>query len=377
MRVGLNLLYLVPGETGGTETYARQLIPALLDAAPELRLTAFVNLEAAEGEPGPWGELIPAVTVPVRARRRAQWVRGEQQLLPPIAARAGVDLVHSLANTGPAWGRFRRVVTIHDLNHRIVPEAHLGLLGPGMRVLVALAARRSHRIIVDAQSTRTDLVRLLRVPPEKIDVVPLGLGAVREVAPEPEEELRRRLHAGRRPIALCVSGKRPHKNLGRLIGALGMIEPGSRPLLVLAGYPTRHERELRRRAGALGLEEDVRFLDWVAPATLEALYAAAACFVFPSLYEGFGLPVLEAMARGVPVACSERGSLAEVAGDAALLFDPESEPAIAETIERVLSDGTTRERLRAAGRRRAAGFTWEATAAATLAAYERTLSAPR
>src|SRR5579884_4243999 len=83
MRVGLNLLYLVPGETGGTETYARQLIPALLDAAPELRLTAFVNLEAAEGEPGPWGELIPAVTVPVRARRRAQWVRGEQQLLPP------------------------------------------------------------------------------------------------------------------------------------------------------------------------------------------------------------------------------------------------------------------------------------------------------
>ena len=106
MHVGLNLVYLVPGDTGGTETYAQELIPELVAAAPDVRFTAFVNREAAGQGGRPWGELIPAVTVPVNARNRAQWVRGEQQLLPRLAATAGVDLLHSLANTAPAWGRF-------------------------------------------------------------------------------------------------------------------------------------------------------------------------------------------------------------------------------------------------------------------------------
>ena len=105
---------------------------------------------------------------------RVEWVRGEQQLLPRIAARIGVDVVHSLANTAPGWGRFRRVTTIHDLSYRLVPSAHLGLLGLGMRVLVPLAAHRSHRILVDAASTGVDLRRILQVPADKIDVVPLG-----------------------------------------------------------------------------------------------------------------------------------------------------------------------------------------------------------
>ena len=156
MHVGLNLIFLVPGETGGMEIYARELIPALVEERPELRLTAFVNRVAAASE-GPWNGLIPAVTVPVDARRRVEWVRGEQQLLPRLAAREGVDLVHSLASTGPAWGRFRRIVTIHDLIYRIYPEAHPGIRSMGMGILVPLAARRSDRIIVDAASTRDDL----------------------------------------------------------------------------------------------------------------------------------------------------------------------------------------------------------------------------
>jgi glycosyltransferase involved in cell wall biosynthesis len=375
MHVGLNLVFLVPGETGGMEVYARELIPELVAAAPHARFTAFVSREGASAHDGPWGELIPSVTVPVRARRRLDWVRGEQQLLPPLAGRAGVDLVHSLASTAPGWGRFRRVVTIHDLAYRLVPETHLGLLGLGMRVLVPLAARRSHRIIVDAQSTREDLRRLLGVPPGKVDVVPLGMGTQPRAAPMPEAALRSRLGAGERPIVLSVAAKRPHKNLMRLIGALALIPAERRPLLVLPGYPTPHEEELRRRACALGLGADVRLLGWVDASELEGLYGAAACFVFPSLLEGFGLPVLEAMARGVPVACSGRGSLGEVAGDAALRFDPESEPAIAQAIERLLTDGAESERLRAAGRARAARFSWAATAAGTLASYERALAA--
>ena len=371
MHIGLNLVFLTPGATGGTETYARELIPELVAAAPEHRFTAFVNRDAAAVTDGPWGNLIPAVTVPVYARRRTEWVRGEQLLLPRLAAAAGIDLVHSLANTAPAWGRFRRVVTIHDLSYRLVPQAHLGLLGLGMRVLVPTAARTAHRILVDAASTGRDLEHLLSVAPAKVDVVPLGIGTSARTPPMPEAELRDRLDLGARPLALCVAAKRPHKNLGRLLGALALIPAERRPLLVLPGYPTDHEHELRRRADELQVSADVRFLDWVEPAELEGLYAAAACFVFPSLLEGFGLPVLEAMVRGLPVACSARGSLAEVAGDAALVFDPESEPEIAAAIERLLGDPEEADRRRAAGRARATRFTWTATAAGTLAAYRR------
>jgi len=256
-----------------------------------------------------------------------------------------------------------------------VPEAHPGLRGRGMRVLVPLAARRSHRVIADSRSTRDDLARLTATPPEKVDVVPLGFGAVARTEPIPEPELRRRLDADDRPIVLSVSAKLPHKNLLRLIGALASIPDDRRPLLVLPGYPTPHEAQLRSQAEQLGATADVRFLGWVSDEELEGLYAAAGCFVFPSLYEGFGLPVLEAMARGVPVACSSRGSLAEVVGDAALIFDPESESEIASAIERLLGDQALAESLRAAGHERAARFTWSATAAGTLEAYGRALSA--
>ena len=373
MHVGLNLVFLVPGETGGMEVYARELIPELVLAAPNTRFTAFVNREAGAARGAPWGDLIQAVTVPVLARNRIEWVRGEQQLLPRLATRAGVDLVHSLASTSPVWGRFRRVVTIHDLAYRLVPEAHLGLAGLGMRVLVPLAAHRSHRVLVDATCTRADLHRLLRVSPAKVDVVPLGIGTGPRATPMPEPKLRAHLGAGSRQIVLSVSAKRPHKNLARLIGALRLIPAARRPLLVLPGYSTAHEHELRQRAKTLAVANDVRFLGWVNPAELEGLYAAASCFVFPSLLEGFGLPVLEAMARGLPVACSSRGALAEVAGDAALRFDPESEPQIAAAIERLLTDAPEAKRLRAAGRERAARFSWKSTAEGTLAAYARAL----
>lgn len=377
MHVGINLIFLVPGETGGTEVYARELIPELIAAAPDVRFTAFVNREAAAATDAPWSQLIPAVTVPVRSRNRAEWVRGEQQLLPRLAANAGVDVLHSLANTAPARGRFVRVVTIQDLMYRLAPEAHLGLRGLGMRVLVPLAARTSHRIIAASNATAQDLRRLLHVPATKIDVVPHGVSVSGRGDPLPVAEVRTRFATGDRPIVLCAAAKRPHKNLMRLLGAVASIPPDRRPMLVLPGYPTAHEDELRARVAELGIADDVRLLGWIEPGELEGLYAAADCFVFPSLLEGFGLPVLEAMSRGVPVACSDRGSLAEVAGDAALLFDPESEPAIAAAIERVLTDPDEAQRLRRAGFEQAAKFSWKAAAEGTLASYRRAIDSNR
>jgi len=370
--IALNLIFLVPGETGGMEIAARELIPALVAAAPQgMRFSAFVNREASGAGVGDLREQLPLVTVPVHARRRVQWVLGEQTLLPLMAARAKVDLVHSLASTAPLWGPFRRVVTVHDLIYARFPEAHAGLREKGMRVLVPAAARRSHRVITDSLSTRADLIDLLGLPAERIDVVPLGLGAVRRAEPLGEADVRERLRLSARRVVLSLSAKRPHKNLLALIGALARIPAAERPVLVLAGYPTEHEARLRERAQTLGVDDDVRFPGWLSDAEVEGLWAIADAFAFPSLYEGFGLPVLEAMARGVPVACSNASSLPEVAGDAALLFDAHDEAAIADALRRLLAEPTLAERLRAAGRVRVREFTWERTARATIDSYLR------
>jgi glycosyltransferase involved in cell wall biosynthesis len=375
MHIGLNLVYLVPGETGGMETYARELIPALVELRPDVTFTAFINREADVLGQGPWLDSTETVVVPVRASKRSEWVRGEQLLLPRLAARAGVQVLHSLGSTSPARGAFRRVATIHDLIFRVYPEAHGTLRARAMGVLVPLSVRRSHRVIVPSKSTASDIGEYLNIPPQKIDVVPLGVGAS-AVDPTRENVLRAQLGLDRRAVVLTTSAKRPHKNLARLLDAWARLPAGTRPTLVMTGYATPYESELRQRASRLGLDSDTRFLSWVSSADLEGLFALASCFVFPSLYEGFGLPVLEAMARGVPVACSDRGSLAEVAGTAALLFDPEDPRMIADAVERVVASEPLQAELRAAGAEQARRFTWKATAEGTLRSYERVLADP-
>jgi glycosyltransferase involved in cell wall biosynthesis len=374
VHVGLNLVFLVPQEMSGLETYARQLTTALLGERGDLRITAFVNREADDD--GTWRELVPTVTVPVYARRRSAWVLGEQMLLPRLAGRAGVDVLHSLASTAPTWGSFTRVVTIHDVIYRIHPEAH-GWRTLALRALIPLAVRRSDRVIAPSHSTEQDLARLLKVPLEKIDVVPNGIGLPPLAHWAPEDEVRRRYDLGEQPLLLTVSLKRPNKNLERLLEALALIPSERRPLLLLAGYATPYQEQLRAHALRLGVADDARFLDWVPNEDLEALYRATTAFVFPSLYEGFGLPVLEAMSRGVPVACSNRGALAEVADDAALTFDPEQPAAIAAAIEKLISDPAERTRLVRAGRENAARFSWAETARGTLASYESALAYSR
>jgi len=167
---------------------------------------------------------------------------------------------------------------------------------------------------------------------------------------------------------LSVSARRGHKNLERLVDAMLRLEVPAR--LVLPGYPSERDAALAARGG-----DRVRILGWVSGADLEGLYAASACLAFPSLAEGFGLPVLEAMRRGLPVACADATSLPEVAGDAALLFDPTDVDAIAAAIERLLTDDELRADLVQRGHAQAAEFSWERTARATLAAYDAALKA--
>jgi glycosyltransferase involved in cell wall biosynthesis len=290
--------------------------------------------------------------------------------------------MHSLASTAPARGPFTRVTTIHDLIYRHFPEAHFGVRTLGMRLLVPLAARRSDRIIADSTSTADDIQRLLHVPADKIDIVLLGADGDERapVEPEPESEVRRRWRLGdHRQAVLTLSAKRPVKNLPRLLEALALIPVERRPVLIMPGYPTPFEAELRRRVSQLGIEDDVRMPGWIPAPQIEGLWRTATCFVFPSLYEGFGLPVLEAMRRRVPVACSDRSSLPEVAGSAAAYFDPDQPTQIAAVIEELLADGSRRGELVRLGSERAARFTWAETARRTLETYARALEtrAPR
>jgi glycosyltransferase involved in cell wall biosynthesis len=372
LKVGLNLLHLLPGETGGSEIYARRLIPALAEAS-SVELVLFASREGAPAlREEHSGGAVPVVELPVAATGRSRRVLAEQTLLPRAARRAGVDLLHNAFTTAPALVGVPQVTTIHDLIYRRFPEAHAGVRSVGMRVLVPVAARRARRIIAISEATKRDIVEFLRIDSSRIDVVYEGPGFAPSDAPAPEEALRRRHSLGERQIVLSVSAHRPHKNLERLIDAIAALEEPA--VLVVPGYTTPWEDELRQHARRAGAEDRVRFTGWVSDAELEGLYRAASCLAFPSLAEGFGLPVLEAMIRGLPVACSSTTSLPEVAGSAALYFDPEDTAGIAAAVARLLADPGLRERLATAGRERAARFTWERAAAGTIACYERALA---
>jgi glycosyltransferase involved in cell wall biosynthesis len=311
------------------------------------------------------------LVVPPLIGRRGLKAIGELSLLGVIAGRQ-VELLHSVALTAPLWTRAVNVVTLADVTWIVAPDPGEAATTRLWRTVVPPVARRADRVIVLARAGAQDVVEHLGVSESEIDIVPLAARGDALPAPTPAAELRARLGLGDGPLILTVSAKKVHKNLERLVRAMALVaERWPTAVLVMPGNPTAHEQELRELASVLGIAENVSFPAYVDAADLEGLYELADCFVFASINEGFGIPVLEAMRRGVPVACSNASALPEVAGEAALYFDPYSVRAIADALDQLIGDPAVAQQFAARGLERERTFTWEATARGTLASYAR------
>lgn len=355
---------------GGLDTYVRALVPQLVRLAPEVRFSVFCSPGGREYLEESWKGEVELISPPVIGRRGFKAI-GELTALGAIAGRR-VDLLHSVALTAPLRTRAVNVVTLADVTWIVAPDPGEAGTARLWRAIVPPVARRADRILALSEAGAVHVTEYLGVPRERIDVVPLAPGLGGRTAPTGESRLRARLELGGGPVILTVSAKRVHKNLERLIRAMSIVvEQMPDAVLVLPGNPTPHERVLRALADELGLASRVRFPDYVDAADLEGLYELAECFVFASVNEGFGIPILEAMRRGVPVACSRASSLPEVAGDAALYFDPYSVSDIANALIELLSDRALAADLVSRGRTRERAFTWEATARGTLTSYAR------
>jgi glycosyltransferase involved in cell wall biosynthesis len=302
---------------------------------------------------------------PVRAVVRPARILWEQTALPLAVRRHRIDVLFNPGFTCPAVCPCPAVTVFHDMQHKRHPEYFRWFDLPFWRLFLFLSAHRSTMLLADSEATRADLLRCYSISAAKVKVVPLG------VDDRFFEIGKRRLEGRPEPYLLAVSTLHPHKNFERLIRAFDEFRR-ERPefRLVIAGLRGFHAEAVDRLIAGLGLQESVRLTGWIPREELYDLFVRASAFLYPTTFEGFGLPVLEALAAGIPTACSAIEPVRGVAGDAALQFDPEDEAAIRDAMIRLTSDAGLRARLAEEGPRRAANFSWRKTAEATLAALQ-------
>jgi glycosyltransferase involved in cell wall biosynthesis len=342
---------------GGTEIYLRSLLSALAVIDIENRYTVFTNAETG-ADLVPRQENFEYAPQAVRATNRPARVFWEQTRLPREAARRGVQVLFNPGFTMPLFAPFPNVTVFHDLQHLRHPENFRWFDLPFWRMLLYAAAHRSRRLIAVSSATADDLVTFYRLPRERIQTIPHGVDEnFFQIARQRVEE----------PLLLCVSTLHPHKNLDTLLRAFASFRhshPGFR--LTIAGLRGFYTAELEGLRDALGLSGSADFTGWISREELYGLFARAAAFVYPSRFEGFGMPVLEALAAGIPTVCSNVEPMKSVAGSAALFFDPASVEELSAALHSIVADTQLRARLQEDGPLRAAHFSWKATAHATL-----------
>jgi len=376
LKIGVNCLFMIPGEVGGAETYLRQTLKSMAEGFPERGLVLFTNREndgALREAFSPYGQ-VGFVTLDFRATNRYSRIVREQVELPRRVTACGVDVLWSPGYTAPRFLSCPAVTSILDMQYRTHPEDLTPLARFVTDLLVRSACRRSRGIITISEFSKREIVRFTGMSPERIHVTPLAADPTfgEPLAPG---ELRRRItrllgHDG--PFLLAVANTYPHKNIAAAVKAFGEVMDDIPHRLVLLGQPRLGEDEVEKECARLTDRGRMHRLHYLRErGDLRALYQAADIFLFPSLYEGFGLPVLEAMKSGTPVIAGRCGAVEEVARECAALVDPRKEGAFAAEIRRVLSwKKEEREKFVALGRLRSADFSWEKTAEKTMEVLE-------
>ena len=358
MRIAVNALYLIPGGVGGTEIYLRSLLAALAELDRENHYFVFTNRETGSG-------LVPAqdnfthVPQAVRAVNRPARLLWEQTMLPVAVTRRQIDVLLNPGFTAPLLCGCPQVTVFHDLQHKRHPEYFRWFDRPFWDFFLYWSAMVSAAVVAVSGPTADDLRHWYRLPPGRVRTVLSGVDP---------HFFPLAAHRSPEPFLLAVSTLHPHKNLDGLLRAFAAFSPGHPEYrLVVSGLHGFFSEELHALRERLQLGDKVEFPGWIPRDELYDLFRRASAFLYPSLFEGFGLPVLEALAAGVPTACSAVEPMDTLAGPAALKFDPRDPAAIAEAMHRLVADDALRQTLAAAGPLRAAQFSWRTTAEGVLA----------
>lgn len=365
----------VGAQLGGNESYATNLIEALAEIDQTNRYTLYVTQPVAlERFNNRWPNFQVKLTLPHTPLVRIPLTLSRELRQHPV------DLLH-VQYTAPPFAPCPVVTTIHDLAFEHLPETFNRRSWMQLRLTVRRTARRAAQIITLSDYSCRDISHTYGIPPERITVTPAA--APSHFAPVTDETALRRIREKyeiRGDYILSLGSIQPRKNLVRLIEAYSCLRGGWRevklPQLVLAGKRGWLESETLRAAERNALDRDIVFTGYVPEPDLVGLYSGATCFVYPSYFEGFGLPVVEAMQCGVPVIAGNRTSLPEVIADAGLLFDPFDTQALVNALMRVIGNPAYRAELSAKGLERAKNFNWKTTARLTLNAYQVAAQGP-
>ena len=372
MRIGIDATALPP-QPVGAGNYIIQLIRSLANVESEFEFVVFAQPDGRQQINTPESRSIHWVKTPsLNPGVRLFW---EQTLFPRLIRQSSVDLLHSLHYTRPYLLPCPSVVTFHDMTFFLYPHLHTRVKRIFFPLAIRLSARTAQSLIADSESTRQDVIRILQIPSKKIVSIQLGVDQKFRVIDDPLvlERVRRDYKLPDRFI-LYVGLVEPRKNVPLLIRAYKkLIDQGfTVPLVIVGRFGWMYEAVLDQIEG-FGLKEQVQFTGYVSGGDLPVIYNLADISVYPTQYEGFGFPVLEAMACGVPVVTSAVSSLPEIVGDAGILIPPDDEGALTEAIANVLRNPDLHAELARKGPIQAAQFSWEQTAQKTIQVYRQVL----
>jgi alpha-1,3-rhamnosyl/mannosyltransferase len=369
LHVGVNLLWLVPGVVGGSEEYTTRLLAARLEQPPDDNdLTLFVLRPFVEMYPE-LVEAYPTVVCPISGSSKAVRIMAEATWLAFQARRRRIDLMHHAGGTIPLLRTTPSMVTIHDLQPLLLPDNFSRVKQLYLQRRLPASARKSRLVVTLTEYTLGTIVKRLNVPVERVEIVAPGYTSA--LAEDPNGDPRARYQITG-PFFLYPAISYPHKNHELLLRAFAKVmKEHPDVLLVLTHRPAQMDKHLRELAAELGIEDNLRRLGHIDRGDLNWLYKNAVALTFPSRFEGFGLPVLEAMGHGCPVIAAAATALPEVVGASGVLLSPDDADAWAAAMIDVLTNPARREWLAEAGIARTAEFRWSSSAQELHRAYVR------